>query len=303
MVYEPIQLTQEQIHRFEEDGFLVLEKLIDADQVTQLVDRLDPLFSGQFETGIYPDEWHWRPGLSLPNATRQICNAWKSDLTIASVALSAEIARLSATLAGWRGARIGQDSLWVKPSGAKEVSLHQDATYIGYLNPPEMLTCWIALDNTSAEAGTIEYVPGSHRWPLSQQMVEFHAPNQDYRASMRVAATEFGISTPDIILVEIPAGGCVFHHGRVWHGSGKNTSPDRVRRSLSVHLLSAETQFQPTGAGYIYGRYQRSGSTHMDEDFFPILWTQDGHRTPFLANYCKDALAASPLLNVSGATA
>lgn len=294
-----IKLTTKEIDKFNHDGFLVIPRLINADLVARLIERIEPLFSGEFETGIYPDEWYWRPGLSLPDVTREMCNVWKSDLTIASVVLSAEIGRLSATLAGWNGARIGQDSLWWKPSGGKEVALHQDATYIKYIDPPEMITCWIALDDTSADAGTIEYVRGSHKWRLLDSVAEFHAPTQGYRAQMLQTAAEMNISDPEIVQVEIPAGGCVFHHGNVWHGSGKNTRIDKVRRSLGVHTLSSEAKFRPTGAGYIYGRYQRVGDTTMDESFFPILWTKNGDRTPFLVNYCKDALATPVLEGLS----
>jgi hypothetical protein len=59
---------------------------------------------------------------------------------------------------------------------------------------------------------------------------------------------------------------------------------------LGVHLLPDHTRFRPSGAGYIFGRYQRVGDTTMDETFFPILWTQAGYRSPFLADYCPDAL-------------
>ncbi|MBE9179810.1 phytanoyl-CoA dioxygenase family protein [Oculatella sp. LEGE 06141] len=290
---EPIQLTAEAIERFHRDGFLVVENLLDADLARRVGDRIEPLFHGKFETGIYPDEWHWRAGLSLPDVTREICNAWKSDLAIASIALSAEIGRLSATLAGWNGARIGQDSVWMKPAGAKEVALHQDGTYISYIDPPEMITCWIALDDVTAEIGTIEYVPGSHQWALITQMGEFHAPHSDYRSAMHRAAAEAGVTNPTVVPIEMAAGSCVIHHGKTWHGSDKNRSPDRTRRSLAVHTLSSEAQFQPTGAAYIYGRYKRVGDTTMDENFFPILWTKDGYRSPHLADYCDDAIVRS----------
>lgn len=300
MAYETVQLTQEQISRFKDDGFLVIENLIDAELVTRLRDRIEPLFAGNFETGIYPDEWYWRPGLSLLDVTREICNAWKSDLTIASVALSAEIGQISATLAGWHGTRIGQDSLWLKPAGGKEVALHQDATYISYINPSEMITCWIALDDTSADAGTIEYVRGSHKWPLVEKAGDFHAPDKSYRWAMEQAAAAVGLTNPEVVPVEIRAGGCVIHHGNTWHGSGKNTRTDKIRRSLGVHTLSSYACFKPTGAGYIYGRYKRVGDTTMDENFFPILWTKDGYRSPWLDNYCKDAFVGAVVDNGSG---
>lgn len=290
MVQAPIQLNDDHIAQFQDDGFLIVENLIDRTLVDELTRRIEPIFGGEFETGIYPDEWHWRKGMSLPDITREICNVWKSDLLFASVVLSAEVGRLAAILAGWPGARIGQDSLWMKPPGAKAVSLHQDATYISYIDPPEMITCWIALDDTTADIGTIEYARGSHRWPLVKTLGDFHAPDGDHRAAMKRAAAELGLPEPEVVPIEIAAGSCVIHHGNTWHGSGKNLRRDRPRRSVAVHTLSSDAKFQPTGAGYIYGRYKRVGDTTMDENFFPILWTRDGYRTPFLADYCRDAV-------------
>ena len=51
------QLTDEQRRRFAEDGFLVLDRFVEPEQVARVVARFEPLFRGQFETGLYPDEW------------------------------------------------------------------------------------------------------------------------------------------------------------------------------------------------------------------------------------------------------
>lgn len=291
MEYEPIQLTDEQIQQFHNDGFLILEEFVPIDFTQQLIARMEPLFHGQFETGIYPDEWYWRPGLSLPDITREMCNAWKCDRTIASLVLSAEIGRLSATLAGWEGARIGQDSLWMKPPGAKEIAMHQDGAYIDYLDPPAMMTCWIALNDASAADGTLIYARGSHKWNLVDVEGEFHAPIKDYRWAMLQAAEQAGVPEPELVLVEVPAGGCAFHSGRTWHGLCKTTRTEGTFHSIGLHTIPANAQFHPTNqAGYIYGRYKRQGETVMDESFFPILWTKDGYRSPFLSSYCEDGL-------------
>ena len=59
-------------------------------------EQMPKLFRGEFETGVYPDEWHWRQGISLPNAAREMCNTWKSDRTIASIVLNEEMGRFIA---------------------------------------------------------------------------------------------------------------------------------------------------------------------------------------------------------------
>ena len=281
-------ITEAHVARFREDGFLVVEGLLGAVQVRRIRDRFEGLFDGEFDTGVYPDEWYWRTGMSLPDVTRHMANLWKSDLTIAGLATSAEIGRAAARLAGWPGARLGQDTLWMKPPQCKPISLHQDASFVDFLDPPEMLTCWVTLDDTHADAGTIEYVPQSHRWDRVPLPRDFHVPEETYQSKMRVTAARAGIDDPSIVQLELQAGSCVFHHGNMWHGSGPNQRSDTVRRSIGVHTLSSETKFRPEGAGYIYGRYKRIDDLAMDESFFPVLWTRDGHRTPFLADYCPE---------------
>jgi hypothetical protein len=105
------------------------------------------------------------------------------------------------------------------------------------------------------------------------------------------AAEQAGVSEPELVLVEVPAGGCAFHSGRTWHGLCKTTRTEGVFHSIGLHTIPSNARFHLTNKpGYIYGRYKRVGDTTMDESFFPILWTKDGYRTPFLTTYCEDAL-------------
>ena len=44
---------------------------------------------------------------------------------------------------------------------------------------------------------------------------------------------------------------------------------------------------------YLYGKYVRDGDPTVDENFFPIMYTDSGGRvgarSPFLERYCDDA--------------
>ncbi|MEM9980771.1 MAG: phytanoyl-CoA dioxygenase family protein, partial [Cyanobacteria bacterium P01_D01_bin.2] len=224
-------VTAEQIDQFHQDGFLVVDNLLPPDLVKHLVARFDPLFAGEFETGVYPDEWHWNPYLGKPGAAGQMTGVWKCDRTFANVMLSSEIGQMAAALEGWCGARLLADGIWQKPSGAKETTLHQDSMYINYHTPPGVITCWIALSHAVAGASTIEYAKGSHRWELSEAVPEFHNQNKSYRSEMERAATLAGVDQPEVVQLDIPPGGGVFHHGNTWHGSGPNTL-NVVRRSM-----------------------------------------------------------------------
>ncbi len=279
--FEPPDTTSQR-QAFERDGFVLAHALITPDRVGSLHDRFERLFRGEFETGVSPDEVNWQEVDGDPTLTRQICNGWKADRLVAETVLSADLGRSIAELAGWPGARIIQDNLLWKPPGARSLGFHRDNAYLAWYTPRQMLTCWIALDDTTAEGGTVEFTVGSHRWRTGNDpSTHFHAPD-DHRAPVVSAATAAGLE-PRFHHVEASAGGGSFHHGWLWHGSGPNRS-DRHRRALVLHCASSEARFDRSGFGQgngsIYARYARLTDDVMDENHFPILWRTDGYRTP-----------------------
>ena len=286
-----LELTKEHIADFDRDGFVIVHGVLDAESIATARSRFEPLFQGKFETGLYPDEWNWRAGRDRDDLTRQICNAWKSDLCIAAIVLRPDVGKAAAALRRWPGARIGQDNVIWKPPGTKPLGFHQDDSYNQWIVPGEMLTCWITLDDTRAGQGTIEYVRGSHRWPIAPPIAQFHAPD-DPLHDLHPAARAAGVENPDIVPIEIPAGSAVLHHGRTWHGSRDNRGT-HPRRAVIAHCISSAATFHPTDISYIYSRYKKVGSVEMDESYFPVMWRDDGYRTPWLDAYVAGGRAAA----------
>jgi phytanoyl-CoA hydroxylase len=282
-------ISQQQRAQFDAQGFLVVERLLDGAQIDALRQSFPRLFAGKFDTGIYPDEWYWREGMSLPDVTRHMANAWKSDLTVAKLALSESIGRFAAELSGWDSTRLGQDTIWWKAPLTKPIALHQDTSFLDFIDPPSSITCWVTLDDTHRDAGTLEYAAGSHKWPLTPLPDEFHGIS-DYRARMKASAKAAGVEPPEPVFIEVPAGACVFHCGEVWHGSAANTTGDRMRRAIGIHMLPASARFSDRPGGYIYRRYQRTGDPTLDESYFPILWSRSGYRTHWIEDYCSSGL-------------
>ena len=269
-------ITRVQQSRFDRDGFLIIENFIDKPTVDALAARFEKLFRGDFETGIQPDEWNWREGRDSDLLTRQICNGWKADRTIAATVLRSDVGEICARLRGWPGARINQDNVIWKPPGAKALGFHQDESYQSWIVPAEMMTCWMTLDDTLVEQGTIEYGQGSHRWKLSGPIQQFHAPD-DPLADMSAQAEAAG-EVIQLVPIEVPAGSAVIHHGRTWHGSRAN-SGSGMRRSVVSHCMSSEAVFHSQHTSPVYSRYKRHNDNTMDESFFPVLWHHSGYRS------------------------
>jgi len=281
-------LTPDDKNQFDQDGFLVVDRLIEDDQVEIIRERFELLFAGNFETGVAPDEVNWQENTGDPSLTRQICNGWKADREIAKIVLDENLGKAIAELGDWPGTRIMIDNVLWKPPGTRALGFHQDNAYLDWFSPTELLSCWIALDDTVAEGGTIEFVKGSHKWAHSKPEGEFHGP-ADYRKYMEQSAARESVD-PEIVYVEVSKGGGSFHHGWTWHGSGENQSA-KPRRALVLHAMRSDVHYVPEhlgqGTGSIYSRYKRLDSNVFDENYFPVLWRHDGYRTPGIASYLE----------------
>lgn len=281
-----MHITSKHQAEFESRGFTFVSDVLDTETVASLGARYTRLFDGEFETGVVPDEVNWQSGRSDPTLTRQICNGWKADRTIAATVLDSGIAEALAALAGWDGIRLVQDNVLWKTSGARSLGFHRDNTYSGWYTPSEMITCWIALDETSRFGGTVEFAVGSHLWPTDNdpEMV-FHAPD-DYRKPVETAARRAGADL-SIEFAELHAGSVSVHHGWTWHGSGPNRS-DNQRRALAIHCAPATSQIDPQhldeGNGPLYRHYWDGKTNEFPEEQFPVLWHKNGYRSDRAAN-------------------
>lgn len=282
-----IELSQQQVEQFRRDGFLIVEKLVEADVADAIRERFEPLFvNGEFETGIKPDEVNLPEG--NPPYTKQICNAWKSDLTVARTGLSENIGRLCAQLGGWEGSRLMIDNLLWKPPAGRSIGFHQDSMYSLWIDKPELVSCWLALDDTTAEGGTLVYIKGSHKWGEAKPIMQFHGPEDDLKEAREWAEAN-GLEL-ELVPVVVPKGGCAFHDGWTWHGSRVNRA-DVPRRAMAMHFFQHDIQFNPdkmdVGNGPIYGKYKKLDSNEVDESYFPITWTKSGYRSPGLDKFLK----------------
>ena len=127
-------------------------------QIDILKLEFDNLFHGIYDTGIYPDEIHWRSGISKDNVTKEICNGWKSSTIIKNIVCNErKLGKIACTIMDWECSRIGQDDILDKPPNSTTcVGFHQDSTYISNNFIPlenNSITMWIALDNADFENG------------------------------------------------------------------------------------------------------------------------------------------------------
>ena len=279
------------------DGFVVLPQLITPEFCEILNARLERVLRGEHDTGTPPDkaptfkaEARAKPGKAPPpiggpsKRTLQIINIWKADAAFASLVRSPTLGKIVAEVAGWpSGARVANDQVWAKPPGGAALTFHRDSPYFDFV-PSDVATVWIALDEMlDEELGLLEYCPTSHKWGDGR----VGSANQFFDTSDRYAllydaARREGIEKSDVRIetLKVKAGGIGIHDGRLWHGSGPNTTANRPRRGLGIHFVPACAKFREPDAGTTHAhRFAGSGVEKdgvLPEASFPITYRGGG---------------------------
>jgi len=127
-----------------------------------------------------------------------------------------------------------QTMLYFKPPGARGQALHQDNMYLR-VAPGACMAAWLALDRCDTENGCLQVVPGSHHLPL---LCNIEADLDRSFTGVTVPIPE-GLVVVDVIL---EPGDVLFFHGNLIHGSERNTTSDRFRRSLIGHYATGDAQ-------------------------------------------------------------
>ena len=110
-----------------------------------------------------------------------------------------------------------------EPGSPKVITWHQDLTYWGMGGSDLQASAWIAISDATELAGCMRFVPGSHKQKLLPHIDTFDRDNLLSRG--QEIAVE--VDENDAVLDELTAGEMSIHHGRIFHASGPNRSPDR----------------------------------------------------------------------------
>ena len=130
------------------------------------------------------------------------------------------------------------------------VSWHQDSIYYG-LRPPETTTAWLAISDSTVEAGCMRFIPGTHQQGILEHEDTWVKDNLLVRGQ-RIE----GVDESQAVDVVLSAGEISIHHEAVIHGSNPNRSSD-ARIGLSIHYVAPnvkQTAFEGASALLVRGQ-------------------------------------------------
>ena len=131
--------------------------------------------------------------------------------------------------------KLFRTALMVKPAHHGSAKpYHQDSPY-WKIDPMDLVSVWIALDDATTENGCMRVVPGAHKQGALKHVVE--------DGHLNIAPDQF--DTSGEVAAEMKAGGCLFFHSLLPHASSPNRSPNS-RRGMVFSYMNARSQW--TGA-------------------------------------------------------
>jgi len=239
-----MQLSDEHLARFDEQGFLILPGLLDAAEVDALKADLAALCRMQ-----RPEVIRERTG--TPRMVFRTHDPASATVTPAFHAL----ARLPRVLGPARQV-LRSDALYVHhtKSNVKEAidgtayQWHQDYGYWKFDGIPEgnMATMMVMLDEATEIGGCLYFLPGSHRYgrvePVWDDKTSSYGTWVVPKETMLRAMAEL---PPPVAVTGRPGTAALFHCN-LFHGSGHNLSPN-PRWHTYVAYNTCENHARPVG--------------------------------------------------------
>jgi ectoine hydroxylase-related dioxygenase (phytanoyl-CoA dioxygenase family) len=137
------------------------------------------------------------------------------------------------------------------------------------LDPADLVSAWVALDDADTENGCMWMAPGSHRWGIHKNGVigsrgESFEPDYDRAALPECASVK-------TVPMEVPKGHVAFHHCLTWHGSPANPS-ERGRPAIAVHYMPGYTRYEPKQGHIMEHRVEVEPGQVLEGRYFPTVW-------------------------------
>ena len=238
------EVSQEQINFYNDNGFVVIENFLSADELAhwrKAVDNAVRNRAGQKmpgkdiktgeSDGINEDEAYYGKVFD------QLLNLWQTDDEMKKLMVDERIGKMAAQLAGVDGIRIWHDQALIKRPWANPTSWHLDTPFWSF-SDRNALSIWIALDDATLQNGCLFFVPGSNRETTFEN--KGIGKNMDsifevYPQFIKTNATA----------APMKAGSCSFHNGLTIHGANANMTSG-FRRAMTCAYMPDGNTFNGT---------------------------------------------------------
>lgn len=222
----PYLLTQEQIAFYQQNQYIKLKQVFDADTIHYL----NELISAQVSQ-MNQEDTPLEERSTYGKAFLQLFNLWTENPLVKDLILSQHLGQIAADLMQVNGVRLYHDQALFKEGGGGITPWHADQ-YYWPLATDKTVTAWIPLQATPLEMGPLEFSAGSHAIVEGRELEIGDQSEAVMQKKLRVTDFEHVIEPFDI-------GEISFHSGWVFHRAGANTTQD-MRKVMTIIYMDKD---------------------------------------------------------------
>lgn len=232
-------IEQWQIDQFNQQGFLVVENVLSAEEIAALQHDFDQwVEESRAQTEAYGETLDGRARFDVEGdhapdhpSLRRVSSPTEISAAYEHAALQSRMAAITGQLIGGSGTRFHHSKINSKlPHTATKVEWHQDFLFTPHSND-DIITALLMVSEVTPENGPLNVVPGSHKGPLWS-----HWQNDRFTGAVDKTVVEEHCQQP--VACFGPAGSVCFMHTRLLHASSPNET--ELPRTLFISVYAAE---------------------------------------------------------------
>ncbi len=252
---------------FRANGYLAARPLLAEEELAPLREAFENLKEGRSAK---------QPELSRnltgddENYVLQVVNAWEAEPAFERHLYHPMLTEAVADLMGTDTVRVWHDQIQYKPpfKGGPTV-WHQDYPYWPVLEPADLVSAWMALEDADEQNGCMSMVPRSHLWgtygngTVGMREGDW-GPAHDPELLPKGEKVE-------VVPCPAKAGWVMFHHCMTWHGAPPNRS-DLGRPAIAVHFMPGHTRYVPKSGHAIGHLIEVEPGAVLEGSHFPTVF-------------------------------
>ncbi|CAI6083223.1 phytanoyl-CoA dioxygenase family protein [Cohnella sp. JJ-181] len=247
-------LTDAQKKQFENEGYLIVKGLFAKAELEEIEETFEKIshaavpgyFEPELDAASASDPLKRYPRVMHPHRFNETAKKYMLHRPVLNVL---EDLYQEPPLAA-------QSMFYYKPPGARGQALHQDNFYLK-VEPGNCIAAWTAVDGADEENGSLLVVPKTQEYEI---VCPEHADAKESFTTHYVKPPKDQKAMP----VVMEPGDVLFFNGNLIHGSYRNKTKDRFRRSFICH-------------------YANESATHIGEHYQP-LYRADGSEVELVVN-------------------
>jgi ectoine hydroxylase-related dioxygenase (phytanoyl-CoA dioxygenase family) len=224
---KPYNLSSDKIIKYNEDGFVKIEKVIDPEfihQIKKIVQSSVLIRKGK-------DERELRDKTQYEQSLLQCGYLCWDFPALKDLVFAKRFAGIAKDLLHADHIRLWHDQALFKEPAGRYTDVHQDCSYWPIFEPQFTITMWLALTDVPIEKGCLYFHPRTNDPNLKEYVDIFKQPHQPTM-----------LKGKEKILVPLKAGDATFHSGLTFHGAGNNRT-NEMREAMTIIYIKDGVTF------------------------------------------------------------